>query len=924
MKLETGKIRNTDFGSSEEDLPQGLSGKIALVRFPLFPRFLISILPTLMLSMMLTSCTHDSPPARSSSLKKTSEAAVSTTTKAEKTTLPNGLTLITLEDHSAPVSSVQVWAKTGSIHEAEQMGAGLSHILEHMLFKGTQKRGVADIAKQVEAYGGYINAYTTWDRTVYHIDIPSEGGTPGTSSGTEMAIDILADAMMNSTLPPKEYLLEQKVILREMAMGRDNPDRQASELLFSTAYSTHPSRHPVIGYEEVYRALKREDVMAYYKRRYVPNNLVFIVVGDINPAQVREQITRLMGKWPRQKLEPDYVPDEPEQIASREAVEESRTAAQQSRIHLGYQTCDFRSSDAAPLEILGIIAGSGMSSRLYQDLREKRHLVHEIDAWSHTPAWRGLFGVSAVTEPDKVNAAREAILAELETFKSELVTQEELAKALKMARSAHIASRKTMGGIASDLGTSELLAGDLDFSENYLAKLQRVTPQDIQRVARNYFVPERLNVTVLQPKGSLHKAAIASRPIKEETVHKTIFPNGLTLLTKEDHRLPFVEVRLVMKSGLLFENSQNNGISQLTAKMLLKGTKKRSAVQIVREIESVGGSISTYSGANSMGLSIEVMRADLPLALDILSDILQNSSFETEILAREQQAQIADILQEREQPVKIAMQNARAKLFGIHPYSLPNLGTEKTVKSLGRADLANFWKRIATPSNMVLAIYGDIRTEEINRLVKNTLGNLKGKEILLPKTSPAQFNASETITDIQDKEQGVVVIAFPGIDLKNSDRAAIELMNAALSGMGSRLFARLRDQLALCYYVGVHEMIGVDPGFIYFYIGTEPKRVSEAQKEILAEIEKLRAKGITIEELQRARNGLLGERKMQRQNLGDLALTSALDELYGLGYDYASKLESAYLNTTTNQVQAVAQKYLGRPSVISIVKPASK
>jgi len=177
----------------------------------------------------------------SSSKKQNLETNGSTSPlKAEKQVLPNGLTIITSEDHSAPVSSVQVWAKTGSIHEAQQLGAGLSHILEHMLFKGTDKRGVADVSRQVEAYGGYINAYTTWDRTVYYIDIPADGGRPGTSKGTEMAIDILADAMMNSTLPPNEYLLEQKVILREMAMGRDNPDRQASELFFSTV--SNPNR----------------------------------------------------------------------------------------------------------------------------------------------------------------------------------------------------------------------------------------------------------------------------------------------------------------------------------------------------------------------------------------------------------------------------------------------------------------------------------------------------------------------------------------------------------------------------------------------------------------------------------------------------------------------------------------------------------
>ncbi len=842
-------------------------------------------------------------------------------TPTEKMVLPNGLTIVTCEDHSAPVVSAQVWAKTGSIHETHKMGAGLSHILEHMLFKGTEKRGVADIARQVEAHGGYVNAYTSWDRTVYYIDIPSDGGKEGTSQGTEMAIDILADAIMNSTLPTQEYLLEQKVILREMAMRRDSPDNQATELLFSTIYSVHPSRHPVIGYEEVYRALKRDEVVAYYKERYIPNNLIFLVVGDINPIKVRDQITKLMGNWERKALPPFYVPEEPKQISSRTVIEESRTSAQQARVHLGYQTCDFRHPDTAPLEVLGMIAGNGMSSRLYQKLREEKKLVHEVDGWSYTPAWRGIFGASAVTDPEKAELARDAILEELGKFKDTLVSQSEIEKALKMALSSHLVSRKTMSGQAADLGSNELLTGDLTFSDKYLADLQKVTAEDIRRVARAYFIPDSLSTVILQPKGFLKKTESVVKKMDEKAVQKIKLPNGLTLLTKEDHRLPFVELQLVMKSGLLFEEPKNNGISQLTSKLLLKGTKNRSAQKIVSEIESIGGSISPYSGSNSMGLSVEVMQSDLSLALDIVSDILFHSTFEPTFVAREQEALIAEILQEREQPVKIAMQNAKAKLFGAHPYGMSSLGTEKTVKTLTSKDILTFWNRVAVPSNMVLSIFGDIQPDQAHSLAQKYLGTLKSSTVETPKTPAPNFGKSDRVMDRQDKEQAVVVIAFPGIDLKNPDRPSLEMMNGALSGMGSRLFLRLRDQLALCYYVGVNEMIGIDPGLIYFYIGTEPQKVDEAEREILLEIEKIRKEGITVEELERARNGLLGDRKMQKQNLGSLAMMAALDELYGLGYDFSEKLEASYGTVTSQQVQAAAQKYLSQPSIISVVKP---
>ncbi len=875
--------------------------------------------------LIFTDCspTPISMHARSSSKQTSATQTAETPLAAKKIILLNGLTVITLENHAAPVTSVQVWVKTGSIYESHQMGAGLSHILEHMLFKGTKKRGVADIARQVEAHGGYINAYTSWDRTVYYIDLPSDGGKDGTTQGTEMAIDILADAMMDSTLPTEEYLREQKVILREMAMGRDDPDHQAHDLFFSTVYLEHPARHPVIGYEEVYRTLKRDDVIAYYKERYIPNNLIFVVVGDINATKVCEQITKLLGSWQRKALSLIYTPEEPPQITKRVAVDESRTATQQTRIHIGYPTCDFRHPNAAPLEILAMIAGNGLSSRLYQNLREKKHLVHEIDAYSYTPTWRGVLAINAITDPNKAEAARDAILAELGEFKTKSVSSSELSKALKIARSNHLSSRKTMSGLAGELASNELLTGDLTFSDKYLSNLEKVTPEDIRRVANTYLIPEALNVAILYPKGNIPKTTAVLPKVEEHPIQKITLPNGLTLLIKEDHHLPFVELRLVMKSGLLFESVENNGISQLTSKLLLKGTKKRTAADIAQEIETVGGAISPYSGTNSMGLSIEVMQPDLPLAIDIVSDIIRNSTFESNIVAHEQESQIAEIRQEREQPVKIAMQNARAKLFGSHPYSMPNLGTEQTVKSIMRDQVVAFWKHVAVPSNMVLSIFGDIQPEKVRTLTQKNLGSLPDHSLILPKLPVPNFGKADRAIDLQDKEQGVVVIAFPGIDLRNPDRARIEIMNAALSGMGSRLFLRLRDQLALCYYVGVNEMIGLDPGLIYFYIGTEPKKIAEAEKEILSEIEKLRKGGVTLEELERARNGLLGERKMQKQNLGELAMAAALDELYGLGYDYTDKLEAAYHLVTEKEVQSTAQKYLGQPSVVSIVKPES-
>src|SRR4051812_10473369 len=236
---------------------------------------------------------------------------------AQKRVLANGLTVIVQEDRSAPVASVQAWCATGSVDEHEHLGAGLSHILEHMLFKGTKTQKANDIAQKVQDVGGYINAYTSFDRTVFLIDVPKDG--------VESAIAVLSDAMMNSTLPPEEYNKEQEVIRREFAMNVDDPDRMLSLLLFATAYQKHPYRLPVIGEMEIYNQLTQEQVMQYYKTRSVPKNLPFIAAGDVDAKKIREQLADYLKNYPKKAPKPVFVPNEPPQLGRREVHNEFAT-----------------------------------------------------------------------------------------------------------------------------------------------------------------------------------------------------------------------------------------------------------------------------------------------------------------------------------------------------------------------------------------------------------------------------------------------------------------------------------------------------------------------------------------------------------------------------------------------------------------------
>ena len=830
------------------------------------------------------------------------------------TTLDNGLTLIVREDHSAPVVSVQAWAMTGSIHEDKWLGAGLSHVLEHMLFKGTTTRPGSRIDQEVQEAGGYMNAYTSFDRTVYHIDVPN--------TGARVAIDILCDIMQNASLPPEELAKELDVIRREMDMNQDDPGRRAGRRLFETAYTKSPYRFTVIGYPDIFNELKPDDILGYYRARYAPNNVFFVVTGDIQHDDVVAQIREAYAKNKAKPLPPSVLPPEPTQTAPREIVEEA--AIELGHFHIAWHTPELRHGDVPMLDVLAVLLGGGRSSRLFQEVREKQGVVHQVDAWTYNPGSAGLFGMSAVVDADKFESARAAMLAEIEKLKASPVAAAELSKAVKQFISATLSTRKTMQGQAADLGGSWLAAGDLNFSERFLAAVKRITPADLQRVARQYLTPENRTLYALLPNGTTPKSATVSEVTSEHAIQKIVLPNGLRLLVKEDHRLPFVELRAVLQGGVLAENAGHNGLTQLLAKLLLKGTASRSAENIATEIESVGGSIDSYGGNNSFGVNAEVLSSDFTTGLDLMADVLLRPAFPAAELEREREIQIAGIRSQKDELLKSAIKTMRRGLFGDAGYGLDTLGTEASVTKIQSADVKSFHEKLTVPGNCVLAIYGDVKAAEVKAAVAKYFGSWKsGATHALPLNSQLLTrDARKKITEARDKKQAVVVVGFAGTTLHAADRYPLELLQEACSDLGSRLFLRIREKLGLAYYVGAQHFAGLTPGYFAFYAGTEPEQAELVEQEFFKEVAWLRAEGLTPEELQRARAKIIGQKKIARQDLGGFAMTTALDELYNLGYAHTDVEDAQLEAVTPEQIKAAAQKYLTPDAaVIVVVKP---
>ncbi|MFH1969570.1 MAG: pitrilysin family protein [Verrucomicrobiota bacterium] len=845
--------------------------------------------------------------------------------------LDNGLIVLTREDAGAPVVSIQIWVGAGAVHEQEFLGGGLSHLIEHMIFKGTPKQPPGNISRTINDLGGAINAYTSLDRTVFLVDIPSAHWSKG--------LAVLADAVMNASFPDDEWRREKDVILREMAMGKDNPERRVSELLCQTAYSVHPYRVPVIGYEDIFKTITRADLLAFFRRHYMPNNMIVAIVGDVRGADVRAEVQKQFADYPRRAYGGIVLPCEPEQIGLRTARQTGAWTV--ARLEWAWHTVPLSHPDAPALDLLAAIVGQGRSSRLVREIKENKKLVSQIDAWSFTPREAGLFGISAVFDPTNAPALALALEGEIKRYATAPFSLEEIGKARFSVLTGTLSAFQTMHGQADQFASGEFYAGTPFFFQVYLRRLRDVTPATLSGVVRRYLTPDNLTKVLLMPDDgrqttddrpedgdqrsavSGQRSAVSNRKSEignsVNDVQKTILASGLVLLTRADHKLPLVDFQVACGGGLLFENESNNGISSLMAELMTRGTARRSAQEIAGVVESRGGSFSAFAGQNSCGLKARCLKEDAGAFMDLLADCLLNPAFAADEMAKQKTIQLAAIKQQRESPMFIAQEALRQVLFPGHPYRFSPEGTSASVQALSRQALRDYHAKTVVSGNVVLAIFGDITADEARAFVQRFLGRFPAG------VRPAlEHKASQPILPQQaartaPKEQTIILTGFPGIDLKDPRRDALDILQKAMNGLSSDLMTRIRDEQGLVYYTGVLQRPGLEPGFLALYAGTHTGAVERVQGLMQAEVRRVRSKGLRAEEFERSRAQLIADHQQSLQLNGEIALECALNELYSLGYGYSFTLEQRLRALTPEDVRKAAAALLTPERCVNVV-----
>ena len=831
------------------------------------------------------------------------------------TTLSNGMKVIVEEIRRSPVVSFQAWVQVGS---GDEVGAeaGLSHMLEHMLFKGTVESGVGSIALGVESCGGEINAYTSFDQTVLHLVVPARNFARG--------LGVVKDAIFLPALDADEFSQEKLVVLEEIRRGEDDPSQKLGKALFADTFRVHPYGRPVIGTEDSVKAFSPELLRDFHQRWYRPSNVTLVVTGDFAEEDALAAIEESLSGLPGGDAPVHDRPLEPEHDGFH--IRHLQESVQEVRMEMAFPLPSVFHPDIPVSDLLSVILGQGESSRLNQEIRLRRRLANQVQAFSYTPRDPGVFIIGLSCPPDDTLDASAALGEELGRVARDGVTTDELRRAVVNILSDRIYERETVEGVARKLGYFDSLFGDTTAEETFYAAISKATTDDLKRVAGSVFDLDRASMCVMTPRefgldireveSRLRKGyrpapvSAVERPSRPAT-ERVVLPNGATLLIRENPGSGLVSLRLGFTGGLRYETARNNGVHNLLSRVWQRGTSKRSALQIAQGMEEIAGRLGAFSGRNSIGLSSTFLASGIDSGLDIFREVLLDATFPDHEVERMRALVLEGIRNIPDNPVSLGFLHFHRMLYGKHPLRLPLMGTAASAGRITRGMIRSALRRSTMAGNAVMAVVGDFDGAEMQQRLAGILGELPAGDRSEPAIPEGWQPSGRRRKSLQvDKEQAHLFVGFKGARVRDPDRHQLEMLSAILAGQSGRLFLDLRDRQGLAYSVTAWSQEAVDPGFFAAYIGTDPARLKQAQDGIYGHLQRLLDEPVPEEELERAARYLIGTYEIGLQRGGSVASRILFDELYGLGCDYMEGYPERIMALTSADLQATAQERL--------------
>lgn len=801
--------------------------------------------------------------------------------------LPNGMVVVFRPDAS-PLASVQLWVRTGSIHEGDLLGSGVSHAVEHMVFKGTRTYTCEQIADSVQALGGHMNAYTTFDHTAYHIDLPAEHW--------RHAADVLCEMAFEANLDPADYEREHDVILREIDMEDDDPDWQLSNALFRCAFKQHPYRYPVIGHRAIFEELSHADLLRYYRARYVPNNAVWVIAGGIPFDELKAHL-EVICRQNRRPLAPVYVENEATQLTPRRELLYGNYAV--VRVTAAYKIPGMTHVDAPAIDAAAHFLGCGQSAYLWRTLRNEQRCVNAIDAHAWNPGQVGLLNIQYNCEPEKYEPSTVALSKELQKS-AKAYDKNALEKFILQSHLAYIESNKTVGAQAAQLGHAEVVCGDLHYPETYLKQLSVLTVERVREVLSIYLQDNGGTTISLLPQECRRASISGARAHNLQPFTTHLLDGGAKLLYQHCDRLPKVSVRCTFFGGPLFEDVHNSGVTALMATLLTRDTKKRSAQALNELLEAKGIQFGAFSGNNTFGVAIEALSDDFELAMEVMAQALTQPLFKSSTFEIEREAQVAQMRANEDDPVSCAQNALRAAFFEGHPYAKPILGTESSLGHLTVAKVREHYGRLLRSGNCVCAISGDVDVERVKRKLRAITQKLPEGTLTIPQWT-LTARRQEVCVEKPHLVQSVVMFGLPGLNAYARNFQTLELVDELCSGMSSPLFKDVRERQGLVYFVNASMFAGLDTGMFYLYAGTQKEQADAVFAAYERALEHVRSK-ISEDELKGAKEALKSRRKFQSQTPAARAANATSNALFGrdVNESYDTVVDAVSLSEVQN------------------------
>lgn len=833
----------------------------------------------------------------------------------------NGLRMLHRENRTADVVATSVFVKVGSIYEGDMIGSGISHYFEHIIHGGaTSHHSEAEAREILKNLGNNSNAYTTTDATVYFVITDAEHFS--------QAAGFLGDCMANCQIAPAEFERERGVIIQEIRKNRDNPQRMLMQLLSETMFPNHPVGQPVIGYEELFRAVTRDQLVDFYHRFYVANNMTVVVTGNISQKDAATIVSTAFADTRRGILPPVTLPTLPRQLETRWAEQRS-PVFKQTLLAMGHRSVTIDSPDLPALDILATIMGDGESSRLSTALRATG-LVRGVNASSHTPAYPGgMFTIHATLEEKNLADVLEKIIGIIAELKETPVTEAEIQTAIRQREASYAFYNESVESQAQSIGWDDLTTQCPNFSVTYLKALQKVRPADICRVAKKYLTDANRTVAIVRPEtkpaesenhadnantSAENNASSAKDSTTEAKATTSALPekftlkNGLRVLCQQDPSVRTCFIMATFPGGVLAEEEGKNGVSQLMTTMLMQGTKKRDRATFHADLDTLGAEINAISGNNSWYATIRALADDAEAANAALAEALQTPRMAQEDFDREKNLLLQGIRMRDDSWSAEADTFFRKQFFAGTPYANPTSGTLATVENITLQQIKDFHAATLGASGGVLAFFGNITPEKARAMAEKHWAALP-QGTITTRTIATHIPESGFFGKPNNKGQVVLSYGYPCAGIGEADQAPLTVLDTIISGYGypsGALHETLRGDADLVYLVHAYVWPAMGTGAFRILTQTSTDNVNDVMRRIGAVMRTASEKPFSDDVVAQAKNAIQIARKIDMADISSRATTMATNELLGLGYDYHLKEDAALRHVTAADVLRVA------------------